>query len=118
MTRSELTSEISPGAVRDQLSKIIASDVFAESPRMARFLRFTVEETLRGNASQLKETVIGTTVTIATTGTRGTGIARETMTVTERIILPRDGIGMTIELRLRVGGGMTGMRGAIVVRTW
>jgi TolB-like protein/tetratricopeptide (TPR) repeat protein len=62
MGRTELKFEITPAAVRDQLSRIIASDVFNDSPRMARFLRFTVEETLRGNAAQLKETVIGTQV--------------------------------------------------------
>jgi serine/threonine-protein kinase len=62
MIRPELTSEISPAAVREQLARIVASDAFADSPRMARFLRFTVEEALRGNASQLKETVIGTQV--------------------------------------------------------
>ncbi len=44
-------SAITPAAIRDQLSRILASDVFNDSPRMARFLRFTVEETLRGNAA-------------------------------------------------------------------
>jgi TolB-like protein/Flp pilus assembly protein TadD len=62
MGRSELSIEITEADVRDQLSRIIASEVFTDSPRMARFLRFTVEETLRGNAAQLKETVIGTQV--------------------------------------------------------
>jgi serine/threonine-protein kinase len=55
-------SAFTPAAIRDQLSRILASDVFNDSPRMARFLRFTVDETLRGNAAQLKETVIGTHV--------------------------------------------------------
>lgn len=54
--------EIPPAAIRDQLSRIVASATFNDSPRMARFLRFAVEETLHGNAGQLKETVIGTQV--------------------------------------------------------
>ena len=54
--------EIAPPLVRDQLSKILKSEPFADSQRMARFLRFTVEESLNGNASQLKENVIGTQV--------------------------------------------------------
>ena len=49
-------------AVRDQLVKILRSSVFSDSQRMARFLRFAVEETLNGNASRLKEIVIGTEV--------------------------------------------------------
>ena len=50
---------ISPPAIREQLDKILGNGIFAESPRMARFLHFAVEEALRGNASQLKENVIG-----------------------------------------------------------
>jgi serine/threonine-protein kinase len=44
------------------LARIVASDVFSESPRMVRFLRFAVEEALDGNAAELKENVIGTQV--------------------------------------------------------
>jgi TolB-like protein/tetratricopeptide (TPR) repeat protein len=55
-------SGIAPDAIRNQLAKIIESSVFADSRRMARFLRFAVEETLKGNASRLKEIVIGTEV--------------------------------------------------------
>jgi len=51
-----------PLAVRSQLAAVLASDLFAGSPRMARFLRFTTEETLAGNAAQLKEIVIGAKV--------------------------------------------------------
>ncbi len=51
--------EIAPLAIREQLEKILGNGIFAESPRMARFLHFAVEEALRGNASQLKESVIG-----------------------------------------------------------
>ena len=64
-----------------------------------------------------KETANGTTVTIATTGIRGTGIASGTVTVTEMTILLRDDSGMIIELRPQASGGMIGTRDAIVVRT-
>ncbi|MDQ6676782.1 MAG: hypothetical protein M3Z09_05750 [Acidobacteriota bacterium] len=53
---------VDPLAVRSQLASLLASDLFAGSPRMGRFLRFTVEETLAGNAAQLKEIVIGAKV--------------------------------------------------------
>jgi TolB-like protein len=42
--------------------KIIASRALARSERLARFLEFTVTETLAGNADQLKEFVIGVEV--------------------------------------------------------
>src|SRR6201999_149949 len=35
------------------------SAAFANSPRMSRFLRFVVEETLAGRAGQLKEYAVG-----------------------------------------------------------
>jgi adenylate cyclase len=44
--------------VRQTLAKILASTAFANSPRMARFLRFVVEETLAGNGARIKEYVI------------------------------------------------------------
>lgn len=44
------------------LASLLASDGFAHSPRMSRFLRFTVEETLAGRAAELKESVIGSQV--------------------------------------------------------
>ena len=45
-------------AVRAQLGKILSSPVFANSPRMSRFLRFVVETTLDGNGDRIKEYVI------------------------------------------------------------
>ena len=68
MGRIQHASGITTTAIRDQLSRILASEIFNDSPRMARFLRFTVEETLRGNGAQLKETVIGTQVFDRSTG--------------------------------------------------
>src|SRR5580693_659990 len=49
-------------AVRRALEKITSSAVFADSQRMARFLRFAVEESLQGNGCRLKEIVIGSEV--------------------------------------------------------
>ena len=53
---------IAPAAIREQLDRILRNGIFAESPRMARFLHFAVEESLSGHSSQLKENVIGTQV--------------------------------------------------------
>jgi len=53
---------VSPQAVERQLNKMVASNVFARSKQLCRFLRFVVEETLHGNAEALKESLIGTTV--------------------------------------------------------
>jgi TolB-like protein/Flp pilus assembly protein TadD len=48
--------------VRRQLEKILVHELFARSERMARFLRFTVEETLEGRGGDLKEYSIGVEV--------------------------------------------------------
>src|SRR5215472_6374277 len=45
-------------AVRAQLGKILSSSVFANSPRMSRFLRFVVETTLDRKSESIKEYVI------------------------------------------------------------
>lgn len=52
----------SPAAVRAQLEKILASEAFARADRMSRFLRFIVQETLKGRGTQLKEYLIGVEV--------------------------------------------------------
>src|SRR5215831_20276316 len=44
--------------VRVQLGKILSSPVFANSPRMSRFLRFVVETTLDAKSESIKEYVI------------------------------------------------------------
>ena len=54
--------EISEAAIRDALSQILESSIFAQSRRLSRFLRFTVETTLAGEAEILKEYLIGTEV--------------------------------------------------------
>lgn len=48
--------------VRAQLGRILASGGFRDAGRLGAFLRFVVEETLRGEGSRLKEAVIGVEV--------------------------------------------------------
>jgi TolB-like protein len=49
-------------AVREELLRILKSSIFIQSDRLSRFLRFTVEATLAGEAETLKEYLIGTEV--------------------------------------------------------
>ena len=49
-------------SVEDQLARILASKLFAQSARMSRFLRLAVEYTLNGRADELKEYLIGVEV--------------------------------------------------------
>lgn len=51
-----------PQEIRAQLEKVLASRLFARSTRLCRFLRFSVEESLAGNAARLKEQIVGTEV--------------------------------------------------------
>src|SRR6476620_3504417 len=44
--------------IRDQLARILSSDVFARSDRLSDFLRFIVEQTLNGEGDSLKEQVL------------------------------------------------------------
>src|ERR1700677_2675167 len=46
-------------AVRDQLKRLLAHPLFTNSKRYPVFLAYTVEQTLLGNASELKERTIG-----------------------------------------------------------
>src|ERR1700722_2662692 len=61
---NERTSEVNlpEKAIRDELSRILESSLFIQSDRLGRFLRFTVETTLAGDAVTLKEYLIGTEV--------------------------------------------------------
>ena len=45
-------------SIRTQLEKILASEPFAEAERLRQFLRFTIDLTLRGGGSQIKEYVV------------------------------------------------------------
>jgi hypothetical protein len=53
---------IAPDAIRKELARILASNVFVQSDRLGQFLRYTVETTLAGEAETLKEYRIGTEV--------------------------------------------------------
>ena len=53
---------MSPSAVRQQLEKILAHQLFSRSGRMVRFLRLTVERALAGQSDELKEYLIGVEV--------------------------------------------------------
>jgi TolB-like protein/Flp pilus assembly protein TadD len=55
-------NHFSRSVVEDQLQKVLGSKGFAQSPRMSRFLRFTVERALAGESDQLKEYVLGVEV--------------------------------------------------------
>ncbi len=55
-------SSLSAESIRTQLRKILSSRTFARSERLARFLTFTVEQTLAGRGEDLKEFVIGVEV--------------------------------------------------------
>lgn len=48
-----------PAAIREQLQKLLAHPLFANSKRYPALLAYTVEQTLLGNAPELKERSIG-----------------------------------------------------------
>jgi hypothetical protein len=49
----------SPPAVREQLERLLAHPLFSNSKRYPALLAYTVDQTLRGNASELKERSVG-----------------------------------------------------------
>ncbi len=55
----ETLKDMSAGAVRSELDRILKSRAFVHSHRMRRFLQFVVEECLSGQQSRLKEYLIG-----------------------------------------------------------
>jgi TolB-like protein len=59
---SDSPHKIPASAIRDELFRILSSQIFAQSERLGRFLTFTVESVLAGKSSALKEYVIGTEV--------------------------------------------------------
>lgn len=54
--------QLSEDLIREELARILESSLFAQSDRLGRFLRYTVETTLAGEADALKEYLIGTEV--------------------------------------------------------
>ena len=57
--RPQIQPSISSESIQAQLAKILGSGPFAESERLRRFLHFTVDLTLRGGGSQIKEYLLG-----------------------------------------------------------
>jgi hypothetical protein len=62
VNESQTESNISEQEIREEVSRVLGSSIFVQSDRLSRFLRFTVETTLSGNAETLKEYLIGTEV--------------------------------------------------------
>jgi len=52
-------NSISSTEIQAELERIVASEIFAASDRMKRFLRFVVDATLEGKGDELSEFVIG-----------------------------------------------------------
>ncbi len=48
-----------PAAIREQLARLLAHPLFANSKRYPALLAYTVDQALRGNSSELKERTIG-----------------------------------------------------------
>ena len=54
--------EVSEQAVREELERLLQTPIFAQSDRLGRFLRFTVEHAIGGTQDLLKEYLIGAEV--------------------------------------------------------
>jgi serine/threonine-protein kinase len=48
--------------VQAELERVLASKTFNKSPRLSRFLKFTVEQTIQGNKDRMKEYLLGVDV--------------------------------------------------------
>ena len=57
-----MNDSLSEQTIREQLTKLLASEIFVRSARLSRFLQFTVNRTLAGRQSEIKEYVIGVEV--------------------------------------------------------
>jgi len=53
---------VSEQAIREELDRVLQSPIFAQSDRLGRFLRFTVEHAIGGTQDVLKEYLIGAEV--------------------------------------------------------
>jgi hypothetical protein len=58
----DLHGAIPPESIRAQLERLLASATFSRTERLRGFLRFTVEETLKGKGDEIKEYQIGVQV--------------------------------------------------------
>ena len=59
---SNAAERVSKVEICHYLERILATDTFSRSPRLARFLRFTAQQALEGNEDSLKEYVLGVEV--------------------------------------------------------
>src|SRR3984957_19426194 len=59
---TDASENLSEQEVRTELDRLLRSGLFLQSDRLARFLRFAIENALAGNTDLLKEYVIGTEV--------------------------------------------------------
>lgn len=59
LLEGQISKAVSDAEVREQLQRIIDSDVFRRSVRMERFLTLAVERTLLGHPDDLKEYTLG-----------------------------------------------------------
>ncbi|WP_279358430.1 hypothetical protein [Methylobacterium indicum] len=57
---SEIEGEVPPGRVVDALELVLQTPPFLRSPKLARFLRFVVEEELSGQGATIKAYTIAT----------------------------------------------------------
>ena len=55
---AQARSDLPDAAIRAQLERILASEVFSRSPQLRRFLSFIVEQRLAGQGHTLKESVL------------------------------------------------------------
>src|SRR6202049_4918372 len=55
-------SKIPPELVLEHLIVVLRSPEFADSPRLSRFLKYVVEQTIEGRAADLKEYRVGVDV--------------------------------------------------------
>ncbi len=62
MQDTHTSENLSEQEVRAELERLLQSTLFLQSDRLARFLRFAIENALAGNTDLLKEYVIGTEV--------------------------------------------------------
>jgi TolB-like protein len=60
--QTDTSENLSEQEVRTELDRLLRSAPFLQSDRLARFLRFAIENALAGNTDLLKEYVIGTEV--------------------------------------------------------
>jgi hypothetical protein len=52
-------SSVEPGAIREQLERVLSSAGFRRAERSGALLRFIVEQTVEGRADRLKEYTLG-----------------------------------------------------------